>query len=386
MPRLCHVFTVPDSLLFIRGQTRFMQERGFDIHVITSPGSKLEKFGHDAGVRTYAVEMPRKITPLSDLRALWHLVRTIRKIKPDIVHSHTPKGGLLGMIAATILRVPVRVYHIRGLPYMTATGPKRLLMMATEWVSCRLAHHVISVGHMIREVAIEDRICPAEKVSTYHGGSGNGVDAKTRFNPSRFDVQSRRQLRHKLGIGTEDLVVGFVGRIFVEKGVEELAAAWASIRETYSSAHLVLVGEEQEADPISRETMSRLKEDPRVHFSGAVDDTAAMYSIFDVMALPTYREGVPNVLLEAASMQVPVVATEIPGCVEAVKDGITGKLVPVKEVDALADAIATYLDSGEMRELHGKAGRERMLADFQQERIWESIYNEYLRHLRVRGR
>ena len=162
--RLVHVMTVPTSLAFLRGQLGYMKAHGFDVAVVSSPGEPLEEFGAEQGVETVAVDMPRKITPLRDLRALVRLGRALRAIRPTIVHAHTPKGGLLGMLGALIARTPVRVYHMRGLPMVTASGHRRHLLRWSERVACLVAHEVLCVSHSLREIAIEERICPPHKI------------------------------------------------------------------------------------------------------------------------------------------------------------------------------------------------------------------------------
>src|SRR5690606_12947198 len=160
-----------------------------------------------------AVPMERRITPLRDLKAVLQIARRLRELRPAIVHSHTPKGGLLGMIAASISRVPVRIYHIRGLPFLAATGWRRRLLWLSEWVSCHLAHRVLCVSESMRREAVAARICPADRARVLLGGSGNGVDAENRFNPDREGGESRRAVRERYGIGENAIVIGFVGRI-----------------------------------------------------------------------------------------------------------------------------------------------------------------------------
>lgn len=379
-PRPCnlvHITTVPGSLGFLRGQIGFMKAHGLTIEAISSPGEKLEAFAAREGVSVHAVEMPRSITPLGDLKALRKLVALLKRIKPDIVHSHTPKGGLLGMIAAWLARVPVRIYHMRGLPMMTATGWKRRLLTMTEKISCRLAHRVICVSHSMRQYAINAGLCPAEKIVTFHGGSGNGVDAEGRFNPDAQEPATRATLRARLGIPADALVVGFVGRVTRDKGIIELAEAWAALRERFPALHLLLLGPLEPQDPLPPDVLQALRQDPRVHLLGAVSDTPPYYTAMDVLCLPTYREGFPNVPLEAAAMRLPVVATRIPGCVDAVVDGETGLLAPPYDAPALAEALARYFDDPALREAHGQAGYVRVRRDFRPQAIWEAIYHEY---------
>lgn len=383
--KLTHITTVPVSLMFLRGQIGYMQDRGFGVDAISSPGLELTEFGESEGIKVYAVEMPRSITPLHDLRAGYQLFRTFRHIKPTIAHAHTPKGGLLGMITGWLARTPVRIYHIRGLPYMSASGRRRTLLKATEQISCMLANRVFCVSHSIRNVAIADGICPPEKIVVFAGGSGNGVDANGQFSIDRFTEQDVSNKRSELGIQRDEVVIGFVGRIVRSKGIEELTQAWQRLRISHPKARLLLVGHIEPQDPVSEVAISLLQNDPRVTITGWIEDPGAFYPLFDVLVLPTYREGFPNVPLEAAAMGKPVVATQIPGCIDAVEDGVTGTLVPAQDPDSLGFAIQVYLDNPELRQKHGQAGWERVLRDFRQEVIWEEIYQEYCRLLREKG-
>lgn len=383
--KLTHITTVPVSLGFIRGQAPFMRKRGIDVSVVSSPGELLTRFAEEERVPVEAVPMSRSITPIGDVRAIYTLVGVLRNLQPEVVHAFTPKGGLLGMISAFVARTPIRIYNILGFPYMSATGPKRLLLKSTERISCRLAHRVFCISNSIRDVAIADGICPAEKMVVLGQGSINGLDASGRFSPARYPLEARHALRQSLGIETDDVVIGFVGRIVGDKGIHELSAAWAVLRERNPRAVLVLVGPLESQDAVSPSILRTFDTDPRVIQVGSVDDPAMYYAIFDILTLPSYREGFGYVLLEAAAMEVPTVASRIPGCVDAVEDGVTGTLVPMRDADALAEAIRMYLDDPELRERHGKAGRERVLREFRQEVIWEATYQEYCRLLREKG-
>ncbi|HET7584809.1 MAG TPA: sugar transferase [Gemmatimonadaceae bacterium] len=379
--RLVHVTTIPMSLTFLVGQVDFMRARGFSVSAISSPGPDRERFAAQLGIDVHTVEMPRRITPLRDLAALAALVRTLRRIRPHVVHAHTPKGGLLGTTAAAIAGVPVRIYHMRGLPLTAATGWRRTLLRATERVSCMMAHRVICNSASLRQVALAERVCAAEKMVVLGAGSGNGVDAEGRFHPDRLPPDTRTQVRARLGIPVDALVVGFVGRVVRDKGVVELLDAWHRLRDDFPDAHLLVVGPVEPQDPVPAETLDALRNDPRVHLAGMDWDTPPLYAAMDLVTLPTYREGFPNVPLEAAAMRLPVVATRVPGCVDAVVDGVTGTLVPARDATALAHALAAYLGDAELRRAHGHAGRERVLRDFRPERLWDALYNEYARLL-----
>ena len=378
-----HVTTVPMSLGHLSGQVGYVERRGFAIHVITSPGPELDVFAGREGVAVHAIPMERAITPGKDLLALWRLWRTFRRIRPDVVHSHTPKGGLLGMVAAALARVPVRVYHIRGLPFTTATGLRRPLLRASELVSCRLADRVLAVSHSMRAIAIQEGFCPPDKVKVLLGGSGNGVDADMRFRPPRDD--ERRLARATHGIPGGALVIGFVGRLTREKGTRELAEAWRDLRERWPRARLLLVGPVEAQDAGTRRALSSLRSDARVHFAGRVEDTVPLYAAMDVVALPTYREGFPNVAMEAAAMALPIVASHVTGCRDAIEDGVTGTLVPARDPLALARGLERYLLDARLRARHGESGRRRVLAEFRREAIWEAIAAEYDRLLEERA-
>lgn len=374
-----HVTTVPGSLVFLRGQAEYMRRRGIEIQVVSSPGDELDAFAAAEGVRATPIPMTRAITPLADVRSLLRLWLLFLRERPVVVHSHTPKGGLLGTLAATAAGVPVRLYHMRGLPLMSAGGLKRHLLTLTERVSCGLATEVLCVSHSLREAAIKLRLDREHHLRVLAGGSGQGVDAGHRFDPHRVGKQARAEFREMRGIGGDALVFAFVGRVVRDKGVHELCEAWQEVREVLGDAHLLVVGPLEEQDPISPNVRRCLEQDSRVHLEGMVEDTPTVYAAADVIVLPTYREGFPNVPLEAAAMARPVIATTVPGCVDAVVDGVTGTLVPVRDVPALATAMTRYV-SPELRTRHGSNARHRVLESFSREAIWAALADTYQRH------
>jgi glycosyltransferase involved in cell wall biosynthesis len=386
MFRLLHVLTVPWSAkYFLRGQADFMRRFGLETTLVASPDDALNAFGEEEAIATAGVPITRRISPGADVRSLLRLYTTIRQIRPAIVHAHSPKGGLLGMMAATMARVPVRIYHIRGLPYMTATGGQRWLLKSGERLSCRLANRVLCVGRSIRDVAIQDGLAPNQKIQYVRNGSGNGVDADHRYNFARLPASTRETVRSEHGISTDALVLGFVGRLVGDKGIVELAEAWQSLRRGFPHAHLLVVGPFEKRDAVPPGTIQLLEHDPRVHLTGDQTDMPKFYAAMDVLALPTYREGFPVSVLEASAMELPIVATRIPGCVDAVVDGVTGTLVPPRDADALADAVRRYLSSAELRRAHGEAGRRRVLRDFRPEDVWRGILDVYRELLASRG-
>ena len=380
-PRVLHVTTVPVTLAFLAGHVAHAKSKGFEVHALSSPGEPLEEFGRDMQIYVHATPMPRRITPLVDLAAVWRIVRVIRQVRPTLVDAHTPKGGLLAMMAASLCRVPVRIYHQHGLPLVTAKGLKRLILRWTERTACRLAHQVICVSESVREVAISEGLCPPGKIKVLGRGSIDGIEGERKFNPARISTESAQRVRARYQIPQGSLVMGFVGRIVRDKGLVELVQSWRVLREECPSLHLLVAGPFESRDPIPADVEAMMRSDPRIHLAGMVHDMPSIYRTLDLLVLPTYREGFPASLLEAAAMGVPVIATRIPGCVDAVRDGETGLLVPVRDAEALTAAIRVYLGDPKLRRQHGANGRDRALREFDPEVMREALFQEYLRLL-----
>jgi glycosyltransferase involved in cell wall biosynthesis len=379
--RLLHVVTVPETFIFLGPLVSCAKLKGWEVHAVCSPGDQLGELASRLGVPVHVVEMPRRISPVQDLRALGKLVRIMRSFRPHVVHAHTPKGGLLGTLAAFIARVPAIIYHIHGLPSLTAKGTKRFLLRASERVSCRLADLVLCVSPSCREAAVAEGVCPSYKIKVPANGSICGVDAVNKFNPDLLSDGVRAEVRSRLGIPNDAMVIGYVGRVVRDKGIAELVNAWRALRDRYPELHLMLVGPFEPQDPIPSDTDIMLRSDPRVHIVGCDWDTPGYYAAMDIFVLPSYREGFGLAALEAAAMSLPVVATRIPGCVDAVVDGVTGVLVEPRDADQLADALRIYIEDPKLRQEHGKAGRTRALGEFQPETICQATFGEYERLL-----
>lgn len=375
--KLVTVVTVPSSLIFFQGQARYFRERAIDVAFVSSPGSRLDSFARAEGAAAFAVEMPRRISPVRDLLAVSRLWLHLRQLRPDIVHAHTPKGGLLGTLAAFLARTPTRIYHLHGLPLSTARGPLRQLLRWTEKTACLLATDVLCVSRSVRALAVDEGLCAPGKIRVLAHGSSNGVDADHRFNPERLAPGTRVRVRAAHGIPAEAAVVGFVGRLVRDKGIGELYTAWRALRESHPHLHLLVVGPFEERDALTQELRRGLLEDPRIHLAGAVPELASFYGAMDVVALPTYREGLPNVALEVAAMRLPLVATRVTGCVDAVVDGVTGTLVPPGDAVALAAALRRYLDDAPLRRRHGQSARDHVLRHFRPQVIWDALCDTY---------
>ena len=379
--QVLHVVTVPMTLEFMAGQAAFMRERNVSLSFVSSAGREQQVFAEREKVHVHSVEMSRRITPLRDLLSIMRLLRVIRRTRPVIVHAHTPKAGLVAMVASRLGGVPVRIYQLHGLAYETATGLRRGLLMTAERVACTLATRVLSVSHSVRDRVALDGVCDERKLAVIANGSIGGIDAELAFNPDRMPA-ARARLRASLGIPASGLVIGFVGRLARDKGIETLWEAWLRLRAEVPSAHLLVVGPADFArrdQSVPSDVMVGLERDARVHAVGAMprDGLPEYYAAMDLLCLPSYREGLGLTLLEAGAMGLPCVASRVTGCVDAVVAGMTGQLVTPGDAEALYSALLAYANDPGLRSSHGTAARARVRAKFNPHQVWLALQQEY---------
>jgi glycosyltransferase involved in cell wall biosynthesis len=292
------------------------------------------------------------------------------------VNAGTPKAGLLGMLAARALGVPVRIYLMRGLRLETETGALRAILATTERVASACATDVACVSPSLTRAAVDGGYAPARKARVVGQGSSNGVD-EARFAPTASRRADGLERTAALGIAPDDPLVVFVGRLVADKGIRELLRAFALVRRELPRAKLLLAGGELTGEALDPALVRLVKETPGVVTTGFIDDLAPYYARMNVLALPSYREGFPNVALEAAAAEVPVVGFRSTGVVAAVVDGATGRLVERGDDAALARALLEYLASPARAEEHGRAARARVLASFRREAVWAAWLDVY---------
>ena len=376
--RICIMATVPVSICTFYGrQIDFLTERGFDVTVITSEDRKFkDKIPKTADV--IAVPFTRKITPLKDIVSFCKVLRIMRKKRFDIVQYSSPKAALIGSIASCMCAVPVRLYLMWGIYYVTQRGVLRALLKSMERLICGLSTSVAPDSRGNADFAISERLVRKDKIKVVGMGSANGVDL-LRFDPRRL-ADFRLKIRRVYRIPQEALVLGFVGRMRRDKGINELVESFEKLRHEFSDLYLFIIGpQEIPRRELKEHVFASLKNNTSIICSGYKENPEEYLTAMDIFVLPSYREGFGLVNLEASAMALPVVSTDIPGPRDAVIDGKTGFLVSVRSVEELASAIRTLLRDKGLRSRMGEAGR--MWAEsFDQQKHWPNIY-EHKRRL-----
>ena len=362
-PSIVLGITHSQTCLVLTGRLRALREAGFHVTLISSPGPLLDRIALHEGVDHLAIPMKRGMAPLSDLVSVVRLWRALRRLRPDITEFSTPKAGLLGNLAAWLCRVPIRIYLLRGLRLETSSGVKRQILSATERLAAACAQHVVCNSESLRAKALALRVAASGKLKLLGDGSSNGVDVD-RFSPGSTDVRKR------LGLPSNAAVVGFVGRLTRDKGVPELIAAFDHVLKAAPDTRLLLVGWfDDSEDALSQDLRAYIDRHPRIVRTGFVADTAPYYRAMDVMVLPTWREGFPNVVLEAAATAIPVIATLATGSRDAVLPEVTGLLIPPGYPEAITEAVLQLLRDPERRRRMGTAARARVSELFVNERV-----------------
>lgn len=362
---------------FVQGQLQYFQSRGFDVTLVCPERRKDEwEVARPEGISVIETPIERKIAFLRDLGSLWRLWRTMRSLKPAITNVATPKAGLLGGFAAWLNRVPCRFYTLHGLRFETTKGLKRRLLIWAEMLACFFADRVVCVSQSVREKAIAYGLTSRERAVVFGSGSCNGVDF-WRFAPTPETTARAADLRRQLGIPAQATVVAFVGRLTRDKGIPELLESFLRLDQQFRDLRLLLVGCFEDQDPPPASTRKCLQTHPHVIFAGPVTDTPVYYAVADIVVLPSHREGLPMVILEAKAAGKPVVGAAVTGIVDVVADGETGLLFPAGDVSALTGALARLIIDKQLATRLALAGQEQVKREFQQERIWEALHQAY---------
>jgi len=377
MLKLIRITTVPISLeKLLENQLRYMSQF-YEVVAVSSDEVNLKKVGNKQGVRTFTIDMTRTISPLKDLFSLIKMIKFLRKEKPAIVHTHTPKAGTVGMIAAKIACVPHRLHTVAGLPLLEATGNRRTLLNFVEKLTYKCATGVYPNSHGLADLILQNKLCSRHKIKVLANGSSNGIDT-TYFNPEIYSFSEKDKVKQELGLIDTDFVYIFVGRIVRDKGVNELVKAFLSINVKYPQSKLLLVGSyESELDPLLPDTLKRIKENSSIIEVGYQFDVRLYFAISDVLVFPSYREGFPNVVMQAGAMGLPSIVSNINGCNEIVIENENGIIIPVKNTEKLYDAMDSVVSSDFLINKMKQNARKMIVSRYEQIVVWNSLLEEY---------
>jgi glycosyltransferase involved in cell wall biosynthesis len=363
----------PESLDLLRGQAGFMHDHGFDVTLLSHPGPDLEAISRFEPVRVRA--LPGSGGALASFA---RLVRFFLGNRPDLVHAYGGAGGALGLAAAWVAGVQGRVFTIEGAAGQRSGGFGRAWGRIPWRAAIGLGRRAYAASESLRKQAEHLGLAPPGKLEVLGAGSVGGVEAQNRFRPMPKCSYEAARARRAVGLPSEARVIGYLGPVARSSGLDDLLGAWGHIRNEFSDVRLFVVGSVDPRDRISPESDVMLRTDPRICRAGDVHARRGVYSAMDIVAIPQRGAGFPQTALEAAAMERPVVATEVAGCVDAVRDGETGMMVRPHDPRFLARAFRAYLRDPELRRNHGKAGRVRMLRDFHPQRLYSLLQGVYL--------
>lgn len=377
MNKLIRITTVPLSLdKLLDKQMAFMKDY-YKVIAVSSNESFLKKIGEKDGVDTYCVEMTRKITPFQDVKAIWKLYYFLKREKPLFVHTHTPKAGMVGMVAALLAKVPNRLHTVAGLPLMETKGLKRKVLSLVEKMTYKCSTIIYSNSKGLRDIIIKEKLCPEKKIRIIGNGSSNGINTSY-FDPLNISNNERADLKEALNIYSDDFVYIFVGRLVTDKGINELISAFDNVSHDNRKVKLLLVGNrEPELDPLKKETLEIISKNSNIIEVGYQSDVRPYFAISDVLVFPSYREGFPNVVMQAGAMGLPSIVTDINGCNEIIINDTNGVIIPPKNSLELQRRMELYLNNNGLLAEHRANSRKMIVSRYQQEVIWRTLLSEY---------
>jgi glycosyltransferase involved in cell wall biosynthesis len=379
MPKIVRITTIPLSLRkLLTGQMQYMQEHGFEVIMMSADGEGKTEVEKAEKVPHIVIPMTRQITPFQDLYSLFLLTYHFFKIKPDIVHSHTPKAGLLAMLAAKIAGVPIRIHTIAGLRFMTVTGFKRTVLVSMEKLTYWAANHVWANSFSILEYAKIHKLCPPTKLDIIGKGSSNGIDLN-KFSKNSLVEKEIEETKKLINYSKDNIYLLSVGRMVKDKGIEELVIAFLAVQKVNTQLKLILLGPfEDELDPLSIETKTSIKNNKdiiHVHWSDKVEN---FMTIVNILIHPSHREGFPNVLLQAGAMECPIICSDIDGNIDIVRHQETGLLFKVKNIEDLVEKLKFALNNNDLLLRCKEMLFSEIKEKFDRKAVHQSILNQYL--------
>lgn len=374
--KLIRITTVPISFKkLLNGQLKFMSNY-FDIVAISSYGKELTEVAKRESIRVIPLNMTRKITPIKDLISLIKMIIILIKEKPIIVHTHTPKAGLIGMLASWICRVPIRLHTVAGLPLMEAKGLRKRLLIITERITYACANMVYPNSFGLLKFIKENSLCNEKKLKVIGYGSSNGIDTEY-FKLAPDILEKSNELKKKYNLNV-NFIFTFIGRLVRDKGIEELVKAFEKITKEFSNVKLLLVGFfEEDIDPLSKDCLQIIKNNENIIFCGYQEDVRPFFAITDCFVFPSYREGFPNVVLQACAMEVPSIVSDINGCNEIITDGFNGIVVKPKDPEELYNAMKKVLIDNDLLQKLRNNTRNSILGKYDKKTFYNLLLEEY---------
>ncbi|WP_421976498.1 glycosyltransferase family 4 protein [Roseivirga seohaensis] len=382
-PKILRITTIPASLRYLlKGQFSFFNQRGFDVQIASADGDDGRYVQENENVKFHQIPLTRTITPLQDLHCIILLYRLIKKERYDIVHSHTPKAGLVAMIAAWMAKVPIRLHTVAGLPLMEATGIKKQILVMVERLTYSFATKVYPNSFSMSDYISREFFSNTTKLKVLANGSSNGIDLNY-FSRNDSLLSESLALRCELDISSSSKVGVFVGRLVGDKGINELIEATAEIVEIVSDFHLILVGSfENELDPLKAETYERIRKLSNIHVVGFQPDVRPYLLASDFLVFPSYREGFPNVPLQAGAMGLPSIVSNINGCNEIIVHEQNGLIIPSKNKEALKEAMCRMIKDEKLFETLKERSRKSIEDRYDRTLVWEALLSEYRAQLK----
>lgn len=365
-------FVIP---YFIGGQFRYFREKGYNLHVVCSESPYLKDYAKEQNFDYREIPVLRSIDPIQDIKSIRRICQYIKEQNIGVVVGHTPKGGLLSMIAGWLMRVPKRIYFRHGLVYQTSTGLKRFVLMTVDRVASRLATKIVCVSPSVLQHSIEDRLAPAHKQIILGKGTCSGIDTQGKFNPAKIDTGKLSALKMRWGVAESDWVIGYTGRLVRDKGIIELVKAFRILKEYDPRFKLLLVGMFEIRDALPEDVQQDIRNDPQIVWTDFQNaDMEYFYSMMNVYVLASYREGFPTGVLEAQSMEIPVITTKATGCCDSIQEGVTGLFVQHDARELAADILK--IRDGRTG-VSGSKGRAWVVDCFDNLKVWSEIERLY---------
>ena len=376
--KLIRITTIPMALKYLlQGQMSFMGKNGYDVIMISADGQELNDVIENEKCKHFIVPFTRKITIIKDLYATYKLYRILIREKPDIVHTHTPKAGIVGMLASYFASVPVRLHTVAGLPLVETTGFKRLVLNSVERLTYRCSTMVYPNSFGLKEIILKNRFTTKSKLRIIGNGSSNGIDTSY-FDTELFSSLENKTLKSELGVESNDFVFIFVGRVVSDKGINELVEAFDRFCLLEQDIKLLIVGPlEDELDPINKQTKLLINNNDKIILAGYQNDVRPYFAISDSLVFPSYREGFPNVVLQAGAMGLPSIVSDINGCNEIIVNNTNGLIIRVKSARAIYDAMIKITSDKHLFDKLSFNSRKSITLKYDRDVYWDLLLNEY---------